>query len=451
MRSVRIPSLQTIGWILKEFPRYSIAVQNLAAIFFLVRSHLRIGIDNRLLDLTRAYSLAQGSELISLIAQTIRPFLHGGSRSESAPSSFWETRQIGWNFYSSQLKHSQSVSRTILLKKPGGGGEKGVILSCFEYNWLRILSGITPFEEFDSKYTLILSSSWSPTNYNILALALEKISGKVFVVPCNYGEVEKLKKFHPRIEPLDLLACDWLDPDQFEPKPWKDRSIDLVMVSNWAPFKRHWHFFSILSQLPPDLRVVCIGQPESGFTLDDIRELQERFQAPQSIEFLESIPVERVHEIQTNSKIAIILSRREGCCVAAVEGLMAGAYLVMLKGAQIGPIDYISENTGKVIRFSSAATSILNLLESNREPESHAWAKEAVSYLPTGKKLGDVLKEAALAENRPWTSDLVRVRWNPFPDFVDRNDHERLSSEAEILSEEHPLVFGENWLSGSRF
>lgn len=444
--------IRTQWCILKEFPRYSIRVQNLAAIYFLVRSQLRLRVASRLLDLTRSYSLAQESELISFVSEKIRPYLKGGGKSdESSDSSVWETQKIGWKFYASQLKHSTTVSRTILLKEPGPNGEKGVILSCFEYNWLRILRGIHPFQEFNSRYTLVLSSSWSPTNYNILALALEKIIGNIYVIPCNYGEVEKLRKFHPRIVPLDLLACDWLDPDQFNPKPWRERPIDIVMVSNWAPFKRHWHFFSILRQLPPGLRVVCIGQPESGFTLTHIKKLKRSFKVPQSIEFLESIPVEQVRDLQANSKIAIILSRREGCCVAAVEGLMAGAYLAMLKGSQIGPIDYISDSTGAILRFKSAASQIQSLLESQLEPESHTWAQETVSYLPTSGKLNERLKAFAAAEGCAWTDNLAKVRWNPFPDFVDAEDSEQLANAANLLSETFPEVFEEGWLASSRF
>lgn len=433
---------------LREFPRYSRRVQDLAALAFCLRATFRTNLARRLEDLTRGFSLAQSTSAIRFLARSLRPYLpddEGGGD----PDSTWEANEVGWDFFRGKIAQSPAVTRTIILKEPGENGEKGVILSCFEYNWLRILSGIKPFEDFEKRYTLVLSTSWSPTNYDILALALEKISGDVFVVPCNYGEIPKLEAFHPRIRPLPFLACDWLEPSCFSPRPWNERTYDIVMVSNWAPFKRHWHLFWILRDLPSDLRVVCIGQPEAGHTLDDIRRLKDQFAVPQEIEFLESISIEEVNEIQANSKIALILSRREGCCVAAVEGLMANAYLVMLEGAHVGPLEYISEETGAIVTGADAPRRITGILDSQKPPSSREWATEQVSCQNTRLKLNQILREAAEAEQRPWTRDLAPVYWRPFPRYLREDDRERIAPLARILSQEYPAVFAEGWLDRS--
>ncbi|MCF6312303.1 MAG: glycosyltransferase [Verrucomicrobiales bacterium] len=437
---------------IKEFPIYSSVFQELGSWLHLTKALLTLSIPNRLESLTRAYSLAQSQFTIRLISHVLSRYLPSASNSiPTKITPLWERHQIGWKRYQTQLDQSAAASRTLILKAPNANGEKGVIVSCFEYNWLRILSGTQPFEKFDHRYTLIFSTSWSPTNYNILALALEKISGPVFVIPCNYKESEKLNQFHPRIHPLSCLACDWLNPDFFDPKPWVNREIDILMVSNWAPFKRHWHFFDILQKLPADLKVVCVGQPEGSFTLEHIKELQKTHNAPQHIEYLERIPIEKVNELQCNSKIAIILSRREGCCVAAVEGMMAGAYLAMLEDAHIGPLDYINAQTGIKLKPETATQQISDLL--NRPPEisPHEWAKANISCHNSIDKVNNDLKVAALHSGQPWTKDLATPCWRPFPCFIDPADKQNLVPFAEKLTKSFPSVFPAKWVESSRF
>ncbi len=240
--------------------------------------------------------------------------------------------------HASPASPSSPLTRTLLLKAPGPGGERGVLLSYFEYNWARLLRGIPDYADFARRYTVVLLPSWSPTRYDLLAEALRKTPDPISIhlQPANDRERDKLAAFHPRLRPTPGLACDWVDPRHFEPLPWGRRDIDLLVVSNWAPFKRHWELFRTLSRMPRELRVVCVGQPDSGRTLDDVRALQQRFRAPQEIEYLESVPVEQVHALQCRAKVSALFSRWEGGCVAAVEALMAGAALAMRDDARIG-------------------------------------------------------------------------------------------------------------------
>jgi glycosyltransferase involved in cell wall biosynthesis len=435
---------------LSELLKYSRCIMEFGAFLHFARAIMSFTLTKRLESLIRSYSLAQSSFMVCVLSRILSHYLPPISPSFS-PTTLWETHQIGWKRYQSQLDYSPAASRTLILKAPQANGEKGVIISCFEYNWLRILSGIEPFDDFDAHYTLILSTTSSPTNYNMLALALEKIKGPVFVIPCNVRDIPKLKKIHPRIQPLDMLACDWLNPAHFAPKPWLDRNIDILLVSNWAPVKRHWHFFDILRQLPASLKVVCIGQPEGSFTLEHIRELQKKHGAPQNIDFLERIPIEEVNELQCNSKIAIILSRREGCCVAAVEGLMAGAWLAMLENAYVGPLDYINKGTGARLNPRTASQQLLGLLRNPPERSPNLWAKSNISCYQSTEKLNGILKTIATQSGQPWTENLTIPCWHPFPCFVDSTDEIKLSPFANALTKSYPSVFPPDWIQNSRF
>ncbi|MCB1086764.1 MAG: glycosyltransferase [Verrucomicrobiae bacterium] len=344
------------------------------------------------------------------------------------------------------------VSRTLLVKAPGPDGERGVILSYFEYNWHRLLHGIPDWEAFSKKYTLVLLPSWSPTNYEILAhLAARTPDGvPLYLQPANHREREKLATFHQSLRLVDGLACDWVHPRYFEPLPWEQRDIDLLVVSNWAPFKRHWELFHTLSRMPANLRVTCVGQPDSGKTLADIRALQRSFRAPQSIEYLESIPIDQVTALQCRAKVSALFSRWEGGCVAAVETLMAGAVLAMRDDARIGARAHVNSETGVTFLRHNAPDALMRALETGSQLNPRQWAIDHISSDLTMSRLNEQLKSDSLKSGLPWTEDLAAMCYRPYLTFSDQTAYERLAPAAAELHDRYPLLFAEGWLESAK-
>lgn len=347
--------------------------------------------------------------------------------------------------YDRALASQSTLTRSIILKPPAANGEKGVLLMYFEYNWARLLKGIDDLSRFTEDYNLILSSSWSPTDYSLLAAILARVPGRIYVQACNYGEIPKLLAFNPRILCLDSLPCDWIDPAAYQPRAFNDREFDFVMVANWAPFKRHYEFFAALSRMPAHLKIALVGQKEGGFTQDYIRNLARQLGVKQELIMFESIPSSKVAELQCNSKAAIIFSRREGCCVSAVEALFAGAPLGMRADAHVGPLAYINDRTG--MRFANDRPldqQLMTLLERAPNLDPRKWAVENVSCATTHAKLNAQLKRHEVEEGRPWTTDLVLPCWRPYPMYLHQADRERLRPVYEGLATRHPRVFADN-------
>lgn len=383
--------------------------------------------------LCRAYAQSEDATYLGGIARRLGPTLEtpmAASPGEAAPS----------------------LSRTLLVKAPGPEGERGVILSYFEYNWSRLLRGIPDYGEFARRYTVVHLPSWSPTRYDLLAEALRRGAPElpIYIQPANDRERSKLERFHPRIRTVAGLACDWVDPACFLPRSWAERDIDLLVVSNWAPFKRHWELFSTLRRMPRDLRVVCVGQPDSGKTLADIRELQRRFRAPQEIEFLESIPIDRVTDLQCRAKVSPLFSRWEGGCVAAVEALMAGSVLAMREDARIGARAHVNAETGVTFRHRSAAEQLLRALEDGQSLRPREWAIEHIAADRTLEKLNAQLRADSFAAGRPWTTDLAAMRYRPYLALMDESDRKRLDEPAQELTRRYPTVFAAGWMEAAR-
>lgn len=340
-----------------------------------------------------------------------------------------------------RLDRSQ-LTRSILLKTPGANGERGVLAMLFEYNWHRLLSGISDLHAFTSEHDLLLCTSWSPTHYPLLAHLLEKTTGNLYVQVCNQSEIPKLEAFHPRLKCAPPMGCDWILPSVYQPKPHQDREFDFVMVANWAPFKRHFEFFEALSRMPRHIRVAFVGQPEGSHTVLTAQAAAKQLGVHQDVTWFNRVPIERVREIQCNSKTAVILSRREGCCVAAVEALLADTPLGMREDAHVGPLAYIHEKTGR--RFSTNKPmhmELMSFLEASSGFRPRDWAVENVSCHASLQKLNHFLREEAVVAGRPWTTDLTPVCWAPYPTFVSFADREKMRPHYLHLHEKYPAVF----------
>jgi glycosyltransferase involved in cell wall biosynthesis len=358
-------------------------------------------------------------------------------------AAVWREVVLSLPRYRDLIRKDPALSRSIILKLPGAGGEKGVLLMTFEYNWARLLAGLSDeeFRWFDEHFDVVLSTSWSPTDYAVLAWAASRISGTIFVQACNYGEIARLARFHPRVRCLETLPCDWINPVLYQPKPYAERTTDIVMVANWGAFKRHWELFAALARLPPNLRVVLIGQQEPGRTKEFIRDQARLFGARQELEICESIPIAEVAAHQVNAKVSVIMTRREGCCVAAVESLFAGCALAMRSDAHVGPLAYINEHTGARLRPGHVAEDLAALLERAPGMRPHEWAAQNLACQVSQGKLNRVLQDAALKTGRPWTRDVALPQWRPHPTFASTMEQESMRPAYEELHRRFPTVF----------
>lgn len=430
---------------LREGLRYNHALRRSYGHLLWARSRLDPPGARRLDRLCTAYSLLGRGPARESIAAEIAPWIDGHQ------SHIWRREQIGRERHAGHLKaHGHGfVSRTVMVKAPGENGEKGVLITYFEYNFQRLLDGIGDYRRFTDKYTVVYSTSWSPTSYHLLGNLLAETTGPVFMQACNYHEIPALNAFHPRVRCLDTLPCDWLEPSYYEPRPFNERDIDLLVVSNWAPFKRHWALFNALRELPENLRIVCVGQPETGHDLQKMRELQAMLGSRQNIEYLQSVPIGQVTALQCRAKVCAIFSRREGCCVAAAESLMAGAALALIEDACIGPLAYVNERTGFALDDYHIAEGLREAFAHAHERKPRDYALEHLACEVSAGKLNALLKKEALAEGRPWTRDIETPVWRPYPRLLKAEAKETLKPAYADLHKTYPAVFPDHLLETS--
>lgn len=390
----------------------------------------------------RAVSFSESEGLNRWLSAGIQPLID-----HPAEPGFWEgVVRAAHPRYDAPLRREPGLTRSVLLKAPGPDGEKGMLLMLFEYNWARLILGLDDdeFAWLDEHYDLVLSTSWSPTDYAVLAAVLSKTRSPVFVQACNHLEMPRLAGFHPRVRLLESLGCDWINPDLY-PDEVKDRPIDFLMIANWGQFKRHWDFFAALSRMPANLRVVLVGQAEGGRDAEFIRRQAVAFGVPQSLEVHQSLPIAEVARLQSQSKVALIFSRREGCCVAFVEAMFAGCAVGLRADAHVGPLAYVNEETGLVLRPGHLAEDLMQLHQTAGGKNPGAWARANISCHTSHAKLNELAKQSHRERGLPWVRDLAVPHWRPYPAHAVQAEAEALLPAYAELHRKFPRVFGKEF------
>jgi glycosyltransferase involved in cell wall biosynthesis len=398
--------------------------------------------EQRLAALLLAARRTQWQPLRRYLARRLKPWLSGkyGYR--------WRESRVGMARYSGEFGgfDGRPVSATLVIKAPGQDGEKGVIYSSFEYNWVRLLSKPSAGALLD-RYYLVGASSWSPPDYALFAWFAGLSTDPVVIGISNPSDVADYALMRPVIEPSPLMACDWIEPSFYEPKEHSQRSIDLLMVANWLPFKRHWLLFDALRRMDRKLRVVLVGRPGPGRSERRIREELRAFGVKQDVQLFSDIGIAEVTELQCDAKVSVLLSRREGSCVAVVESLFADTPVAMMRHAHVGSKAYINEATGILMSPWRMDRQLSRLLEMSSSLRPRDWM---LAHGPTCRRslqrLEDQLFHIAMAGGRPWTRPLVPFCWRPLPRYLREEDARAM----EVATEELEREFGVRLLDGRK-
>jgi len=331
-----------------------------------------------------------------------------------------------------------TLTTSVVLKIPGPDGEKGVLYSSFEYNWLRIARA-PGARQLLSDYYLVGASSWSPPDYASFAHLAGLSDDPVFVGISNHADLSAYRLMAPVIEPSPLMACDWVNPDHYAPKARDDRQIDILMVANWLPFKRHWLLFEALRKLPRHLTVVLVGRNGEGRTERDIRREAKAFGVPQDLQLHTDIGIQEVSRLQEDARISLLFSAREGSCVAPVECFFANTPVGMMADGHVGSKAYINASTGVLLRRNRLDRQIAAFLERAVEYSPREWAEAHVSCLQSTRRLNDQLATHARSRGRPWTHDIAPLCWRYVPQLVHPEDEARLAPVALTFPERYGL------------
>ena len=418
----------------------------LAALALLARSFLGGAPESRLSRLGAAYRRTSFSSLRRLIERRLAPWL------QPSTADIWRRQRIGWARYEQYLT-DKTLQKSLILKAPppGDGGEKGVLYVSFEVNWLRLLKYFNLPRLLDDYYFVGASSS-SPPDFRAHWALAHIGPDPIFLQVSNQSEVALHRRLPHGIVPLPIMACDWINPEFYDPRPHASREIDILYVAGWSPIKRHWLLFRALPKMRKNLRVVLIGQDMEGRTADDVRREAAAFGVAGRLEIIRDASVEVVSEYLCNSKTSMVLSRREGSSMAVPESFFADTPVALVHNAHIGSRVYINAQTGTLVDTRNLARALSAFVEESASYAPRAWAIQHISCLQTAERLNAVLRAHAHERGLPWTQDIKPLCWRPDPIYARPGDAQLMEPAYEQLAERHGIVVARSFegLAASR-
>jgi len=293
----------------------------------------------------------------------------------------------------------------MVLKAPVGPREKGVLLVQFS-EVIGALPGRVDLEVLNQSYRLVLEPSWS--GYcDPAILQYARLADHTVVLAAETHDYDFLQGAGSTLVPVAIGPCDWVDPRVAEPHLGLPKQFDLVLNSNWAPWKRHFVLFEALRRLPRSLQVALIGVPWNNGSAEGIREIARYYGVEDRLTFFEGIPYQEVMRVTSQSRVAALLSRKEGSNRSLSEALFCDVPAILIDEHVGGIRKNVNAATGLIVPEADLARGITQLLAQAPNLQPRAWALNNVSCIRTTERLNTVLKDIALRAGEEWTTDIV--------------------------------------------
>lgn len=365
------------------------------------------------------------------LSRILAPYV-GGSK-----TSFCREHKVGWaRYYNDFDLRSPELTSSLVLKAPAPDGEKGVLYVAFEYNVMRLLAH-SRIHELLRDYIIVGASSWSPTDFAMMASFAGLGEDPLFLCVSNAADEAAYRIAAPAVRPSPLLASNWIDSRLYQGRPHEEREIDFLMVANFSRFKRHWLLFRALRDMPRDVRVTILGMATADRTADVLRAEARAFGVRQDLDIRTNVSIEEVAACQGNARVSLIFSRREGSCVATAESLFAGAPVGMMRDAHIGSKAYINEATGVLLDYRNLPRQLLEFRDRSGTYRAREWADANISAWTSSARLNTEMRDYARETRRPWTRDLAPMCWRYVPSYLDAADAERLQPAVDELAQRY--------------
>lgn len=306
--------------------------------------------------------------------------------------------------------------RVIVLKEPSPG-ERGVIVISFDvFGQLSINYRI---DSILKDYFIVLEPSWSSYCTPEILQFINYLDTRVVVQAAEKLDYDFMNRLNANFIPVDIGASNWVDDRLFVDLKLP-KEFDCIMVSHWGDLKRHYHLFEALNQIRDrSLRVCLIGESRMGRTRADLLDLADYYGVRSQLSIFENIPSAEVNRLVNQSKVNILLSRKEGANRGIFEGFFANVPGIVLRSNRGVNKNYINEFTGKLIEENELASALVWFRDNYATLEPRKWALENISCHVSTKKIEECLKQAAASVGEPWTKSIVPKVNCPEFDYYD--------------------------------
>jgi len=351
-----------------------------------------------------------------------------------------DASKFDWTEFVPEFRNPR-ISKAAIVKPYVGPNEKGVLYISFESEWIRLLQ-IPNYRELAERYSVVISptSSWPHVLITYVFPAI--FPGPIFTLISNVRDQVVFPRMSKNLVVVPLYASSWVNPEMHQPLPKSERIWDLLMVANFAKYKRHQALFAALRTMPTDFRIHLHGQEQDGRTADTIREMASWYGVADRFTISSNKPYDEVMKYFAQARTTAILTKREGSCVVVIESMFADTPAAILQDAEIGSRAYINEHTGRFLDGNHLARDLTEFIRSADNYHPRQWAEQHISCFRSSQILNDALKDHALAHGHAWTLDIAPLHWRPDPRPARVEDRQRLAPEQDEIKSRFGLEIG---------
>lgn len=311
-----------------------------------------------------------------------------------------------------------SLSKSAVIKA-ARESEKGIILVGFEHELDRLISS-SNFSWITANYDILFMPTWQPFYSEALLRALKKAKDSLVLLPSSEGCYYRALALPEHFRALPFHASSWINHELY---PQRAKDIDILMVANFATYKRHILLFEALKDLPSNLNVVLVGRPLSDRKASDLIAEARKFGVEDRFRLFESPSDDDVVDYLCRAKLVLGLSGREGSYVSLAEALFADAAVAVYANAYIGTKAYINPRTGFLLQTDiSLATQIKQCLKHVEDLSPREWAISNISAHENITRLNKLLHAAAIKSGRTWTQDCDQFHIRSFQVYPEKEN-----------------------------
>ena len=302
------------------------------------------------------------------------------------------------------------LSKSAIIRAPSGRS-KGVLIIGFEHE-LDKLTCCDAFDYICKHYEVLFMPTWQPFYSEAILRFLKKCPNQLTILPSSRDCYYRALNASDLFSCLPFHASSWIDEHVYAEK---SKAIDILMLANFATYKRHILLFEALRSLPKSLRVVLVGRPAVGRSAEDIMAEAEEYGVADRFELIQGATNDDVRDYLCSARLVLGLSGREGSYVGLAEALFANAPVALFSDAVVGTKNYINPDTGFLLRPDTPlAPQIMRCLELSPSLEPRKWACVNISARINNEKLNKFLQHRYERDDLEWSHDCDYFRIQSF-------------------------------------
>ncbi len=331
----------------------------------------------------------------------------------------------------------QLFEGVLIVLKESSDTEKGVILLKYSY-YFPLLFKLFNVDQIAEKYHIVLEPSWAGfCDPNILIY--QTLKHPVFVMTYETRDLNYLQQLNSNLVPVKIGPSWWVDHSVFNTDLKLDRDIDLLVIAQWARFKRHITLFKVFNRLinsGKNLKIVLAGYP-GDFDIQHIKYLAELYDLSEHVEIHEWLPPEEVSQLYQRSKINILWSRFEGNNRSIIEGMFCDTPGIIREGHNFGDkYAYINEKTAMWANESTLEKTIIHILENPNTFSPKDWVLGHHNNKIATATLHEIITKKEREYGNVFDGPIsLKVNNLHGMSYVDKDDYNRFSKDYDFILE----------------